>query len=240
MINLAIQRLPIDWKYVAWVDADIQFVRPDWVYETIHLLQHYDFIQMFSQAIDLCPQYEVLNGLRDGIIFSWKNENYGPIVKKLHGQGYGAGNRHPGYAWATRRSALNAVGGLIDWAVVGSADWHMAAALVGQVEASVSPAVATLCPNYLKWCKDWEDRAIKHIRYNVGFMDGLVTHYWHGKKADRRYADRWRILVDNKFDPLLDLKKDWQGLWQLTERNHRLRDDLRSYLASRNEDSIDK
>jgi hypothetical protein len=61
-------------------------------------------------------------------------------------------------------------------------------------------------------------------------------HYYHGAKVNRRYFDRWGILVRNNFDPLLDLKKDWQGLWQLTDRNHKLRDDLRAYFATRDED----
>jgi len=246
MINIAISRLPNDWKYVAWIDADVEFVRQDWVYETIHLLQHYDIIQMFSQAADLDPRFQILNGVREGIIAAWIKEDHGPVVKITHGKdgsysgwGHGAGNRHPGYAWAARRDALNKLGGLIDWGVVGSADWHMASALVGQLDASISQAIKNACPMYFKFCKDWQDRAINHIRYNVGYMDGLIVHYWHGKKADRRYGDRWRILVENQFDPTFDLKKDWHGQWQLTDRNHRLRDDLRAYLSGRNEDSID-
>lgn len=245
MLNLAIQRLPPDWKYVAWIDADVMFARPDWVYETIHLLQHYDFIQMFSQAIDLDPKYQILGGtgaMREGIIASWRNEGCGSIAKNgsFYGYGGGAGNRHPGYAWAARRSAIDHVGGLIDWAILGSADWHMAAALVGQLKASISKAVAEASPNYYEWCKLWEANAIKFIKYNVGFMDGLALHYWHGKKVDRKYHDRWKIIVDNKFNPMLDLKKDWQGLWQLTDNNHKLRDDVRAYFAARNEDSIDR
>jgi hypothetical protein len=31
------------------------------------------------------------------------------------------------------------------------------------------------------------------------------------------------------FDPDLDLKRDWQGLCQLTDRNRALRDGLRAY-----------
>lgn len=251
MLNLAIHRLPPDWKYVAWIDADIEFARPDWVFETIHLLQHYDVIQMFSQAADLDPQYTILDGVRDGIISHWMNTGHGPISVRGkdgeyggYGYGYGghggAGNKHPGYAWAARRSAFDHLGGLIDWAIVGSADWHMAAALVGQVSASIGPSVREACPRYVEQCKNWEYNAVKNLKYNIGFMDGLILHFWHGKKLDRKYFDRWRILVDNKFDPMYDLKRDWQGLWQLTDHNHKLRDDLRAYMSARNEDSIDK
>ncbi len=248
MLNLAIQHLPSDWKYVAWLDADIEFVRPDWVFETIHLLQHYDIIQMFSQATDLDPQYKVLSGVRDGIISSWRHNKCGPLSQPhdeynydgIKGYSNGARSKHPGYAWAARRDAFDKLGGLIDWAVVGSADWHMATALIGQVEESLPHALVEACPDYAKWCVNWQQRAVELIKYNVGYMDGLVFHHWHGKKTDRKYADRWRILVDNKFNPMSDLKKDWQGLWQLSGNNHKLRDDLREYLALRNEDSIDK
>jgi hypothetical protein len=85
----------------------------------------------------------------------------------------------------------------------------------------------------------WENRAEKHIRRNVGYVPGLLLHHWHGKKRDRKYADRWKIIIDNDYDPHYDLKEDWQGLWQLTDRSFKLRDDIRAYFRSRNEDSID-
>jgi len=37
-LNLLIQRLPTDAKYVAWIDADVKFNRPDWAQETLQLL----------------------------------------------------------------------------------------------------------------------------------------------------------------------------------------------------------
>lgn len=229
LLNLLMQRLPPDWQYVAWIDADVAFARFDWVYETIHQLQHYNIIQMFSQASDLDPEYRLLNQ-RDGVIYGWRNDDCGPLKRR-----YG-GNNHPGYAWAARRETIDMLGGLIDWAIVGSADWHMACALVGQIEKSLYPALYDNCPVYVQWCEDWADRARKEVRFNVGYMDGLMLHYWHGKKQNRGYFERWNILTSNHFNPLVDLKRDWQGVWQLTDHNHRLRDDLRRYFTSRNED----
>jgi len=69
------------------------------------------------------------------------------------------------------------------------------------------------------------------------------VHYWHGRKVDRRYWDRWKAIVQNQFNPNLDLKYDWQGCLQLVDRGERrsiaLRDDARRYFRARNEDSID-
>jgi hypothetical protein len=72
-------------------------------------------------------------------------------------------------------------------------------------------------------------------------MPGLVNHYFHGEKKDRNYNNRWRLLVQMNFDPITDLKKDTQGLWQLqddgTERFINLRNGLREYARLRTEDS---
>jgi hypothetical protein len=96
-----------------------------------------------------------------------------------------------------------------------------------------------LTPAFKAHLRNGQDRTERYIRRNVGYVDGLLAHHWHGRKADRRYRDRWKILVDNNYDPDLDLKRDAQGLYQLTDRCIKLRDDLRSYFRSRNEDSID-
>ena len=47
MINLAISHLPADAKYVAWIDADLEFVNKNWVSDTISALQTYPIIQLF-------------------------------------------------------------------------------------------------------------------------------------------------------------------------------------------------
>jgi len=39
--DAAVARLPSDWKYVAWVDADVNFTNPHWVRVTVQQLQHY-------------------------------------------------------------------------------------------------------------------------------------------------------------------------------------------------------
>lgn len=243
LINLAFTRLPADWKYAAWVDADVKFVRPDWVGETLHKLQHYQVVQMFSEAQDLGPNYEPF--MRHlGFMYSYLNgikypANAGYYYPKVTGPA-GLNVYHPGFAMAARREAINKLGGLIDCAVLGAADNHMAKALIGDGHLSYHPDVT---PEYKRQIDEWEQRAELHIRRNVGYVEGLLLHNWHGPKRDRKYWDRWKIIVDNQFDPHLDLKKDSQGLWQLVDRleprSIKLRDQVRQYFAQRNEDSIE-
>ena len=81
LINLGVARLPADWKYVAWVDADVQFARPDIVTETIQQLQHFGVVQMFSQATDLDPQHQPLKQF-DGFVAQYGKPS--TIVERLH------------------------------------------------------------------------------------------------------------------------------------------------------------
>ena len=35
LINIAVKHLPHDWKYMAWIDTDLEFQNKDWARETI-------------------------------------------------------------------------------------------------------------------------------------------------------------------------------------------------------------
>jgi hypothetical protein len=243
MINVGISRVPANAKYIAWIDADVVFARPNWVGETIHQLQHYHVVQMFSDAIDLGPTHEPI-AHHKGFMYCYHNIGAASTPGfNTGGYNTGCGESpskinlwHPGYAWAARREALDAVGGLFDVAALGAGDNHMAKALVGRVQDSVHPNVQQ---NYRDHLERWQDRAERHIKRNVGYVSGLLLHYWHGSKKSRQYWDRWRILVDNGYCPDYDLKRDSQGLWQLTGQKPVMRDQMRAYFRQRSEDSID-
>lgn len=239
MINLAIQRLPEDWEYVAWVDADIMFTNHKWLEETVHQLQHYMVVQMFGDAVDLGPRGEPIQfhrGFMKGYFEEGFNSpNFKAEMAAYYG-GPGGYKAHPGYAWAARREAIEHLGGLVDWAILGSGDHHMAMGLIGEIEKTFPSQMHS---RYAAKMLRWQDRAIKYLHKDVGFVDGTISHYWHGKKKNRKYRERWSILTGNNFDPDLDLKRDSQGLYVWTDNNPRLRDEVRAYFRQRNEDSTD-
>jgi len=242
-INAAIARLPADWRYVAWVDADTHFTRPDWVGETLHKLQHYSVVQMFSEAQDLDHDYRPLQRYRS---FGWCYQHeadvpplrgaarFGSYV--LAGKLSGLGYWHPGFAWAARREAIETLGGLIDWSILGGGDTFMAWALIGRLNDRTMPR--SLGPSGVRWLQRWQERAEHHIRRNIGCVDGLLLHHWHGGRGRRAYKDRGQILTAAHFDPERDLKRDSQGLWQLEHHAWELRDGIRAYFAARNEDQL--
>jgi hypothetical protein len=235
-INLGVARLPADWKYVAWVDADLAFVRDDWADETVHQLQHYAVVQMFSQWISLSAGYESL-GIGSSFMDLWL---HGALTREWS-EAYPYPRRHikelpgaPGGATACRREAWDALGGLIDWTILGSGDSYMANALVGRVEQVLSKRFH---PRYRELILEWQARAHRSVRRNVGVVKGLMLHHWHGSHRRRGYETRNNILIEHQFDPDQDLKRDWQGLYQLTGRSIALRDAIRRYFHERDEDA---
>lgn len=249
LINRGVARLSElhpDWPKVAWVDADVSFIRDDIADETRHVLEHYPIVQMWSQAQDIAPDHTPIN-LQYSFAWCYINgmepskpqkvfRDYPPYyAAKIPGRpGY---YWHPGYAWACTREAWDALGGLIDVSVVGNADNQMAYAIVGHLEYALPPG---LTPGYVSGLTEWQRRAETYLHHDLGLVEGLVSHHWHGKKQDRQYQSRWQVLIEAGFDPALDLKRDRQLVWQLTDRSEILRDGLRRVARARNEDSLDK
>jgi hypothetical protein len=226
LINLALSRLPDDWKYTAWIDADIHFRRPDWAVETVHALQQYDIVQPWSDCYDLGPKNDHMLTHRS-FCRLWHEG------KPIRPAGGGYEFAHPGYAWAATREALQQTGGLIDTAILGAGDHHMALALIGRARESAPKAVT---PAYLRPLLAWEERA-ERFGGNISYVPGTIEHMWHGPKNKRAYVDRWGILTRHAFDPNQDLKRNTWGVWELAGNKPQLAQDIDRYLRSRDEDS---
>ena len=229
LLNIGISRLPKEAKYIAWVDADVTFLNPNWAEDTIAALEKHDFVQMFSEYIDLGPNGEIIGKMTSFLQAYISGEEQ--IVDSRYNNGRKGAT---GLAWAATRDGLDRVGGLIDWCVVGSGDWHMAYCLIGK---GVEIAQDWFSPGYRTLLEKFQAKCDKHVQGNIGIVKGVAAHYWHGPKSKRGYGWRWNILRENQFDPVLDLTKDTQGLYIVNEEKTRLLVGLRDYFVSRDEDS---
>jgi hypothetical protein len=227
MLNVAASAVPASAKGIAWIDGDIDFVRDDWAIETLQQLQHNPVVQVFSHAVDLGPSGEIMQ-THKGFAYLYTEHGQLPHEKR---DGYS--HMHPGYGWAWRPEAWNAVGGMLAGAICGAGDNHMAHGLIGRAEESVPGGMH---PNYRKMVVDWGERAWRAVKGDIGYVPGTVHHFFHGQKRDRRYVDRWKILRDHQYDPQSDIIWDRFGMPQLRADRVPLKRDLEAYFRSRNED----
>jgi hypothetical protein len=226
LLNMGISKLPEDAKYIAWIDADIEFENQEWVDDTITALNQYDFVQMFERANDLGPDGEIIAS-ENSFINRWVNRTY---TEKRRGRS--------GLAWAATKEALNKVDMLIDWGIVGSADWFMAFALTNQSQENNLHTKSG--GHSTESLQKWSDKCALHIKENVGYVKGVINHFWHGKKSNRGYNWRWKILSDNEFNPINDLDYHPNGLIRLKTNKPKLLEDIKYYFRSREEDDIEK
>ena len=233
LVAHVVQQNP-DAKYFAWIDPDVTFANPNWVRETIEHLQHYHVLQLFETCHNLSPDSRVISS-QHGIVAGW--EANGTIAWDWPPKHHYGFYYHPGYAWAATRWALDELGGLFDICVAGSGDTHMAGALCGNWKFGFPAELEGT--SYGRALQAWARRADASIERNVGHLPGSLFHRWHGRAGDRGYDLRWRILIDQDFDPVFDIQNDIDGCLAWTGNNPGLQAEIRGSLARRNEDSTD-
>lgn len=226
MINLGIRKLlPKTWKAVAWIDADIEFENPSWAKDTLRLLNGTkDVVQIFSHAVDMDEKGETMN------IFSGFGNQYVkgmPYVNKQFRYW------HPGYAWACTRKAYDRMGGLYEAAILGSADNVMALSLINKGLKSINE---NSTDDYKQSVLNFQNR-VRHLR--LGYVPGVIRHYFHGSKKNRKYNDRWQILLKHEYSPSKHITTDKTGILVPTEScPQEMLDEIMDYFRERNEDEF--
>ncbi|CAF3153676.1 unnamed protein product, partial [Rotaria sp. Silwood2] len=183
LINIAAQRLPKHVRYIAWIDADVKFECSDWPHLTIRALQQYPIVQLFKVGFFNGPDGEK-DVLRTDYSFGYSICHHKPIARH-HPDWYA----HPGYAWAMHRNAFDAIGGLLDFCIVGPGDLHFAYALLGRIHETYP---CSLGKDYQQSAEEWGNRlaTIAGHGANVGYVNTDLFHRWHGSRESRGYNSR--------------------------------------------------
>ena len=199
MINLGIKKLlPVNWKAVAWIDGDVEFENTNWVNDTLKILNgSQDIVQLFSHCIDMNNDELAMNIVNSGGYMNSKKMSY---------QGKGINYWHPGYAWAITRKAYEKIGGLYEYGILGSGDYLMMMSLINNVQKTIHKGYNI---DYTNSILDFQKKA-KNLRF--GYVPGVIRHYFHGTKANRKYNDRYKLLIKYNYSPYIDVKYDEQGI----------------------------
>jgi hypothetical protein len=238
LINLGVLKLlPYNWKYMAWIDADITFQNPLWIEETLDTLKdEYDIVQPFQIAVDL--------GKRGNPISTWESFGSFNVENSTVPPGHTdydpdpepcpdplPSKVTPGFAWACTRRAWETMDGLLDKCIVGSGDYHMAMALINRVQDTFH------CRDleaYNQELLEWQKR-VQGLR--LGFVPGTIQHHWHGDRKNRKYQQRRKIIERHKFDPQKHIRYDEFGLLKLVDEVGSMWNDFVNYFLGRKEDN---
>jgi hypothetical protein len=234
LINIGIQHFPHDWRFGGYYDADFLNTRPDWVYQTLHELQLYRWVQPFSTYSNLsrhhhptCPMYSFVKAYKEKLSDQVSDEELTYYAKA----GFGA----PGGAWCFRREAYDDVGTLLDICILGSADLHMAMGLAN-IKAYEHGDLETNCPEFINAIKLWQQRAYDTNKGSVGYIENHMIHFYHGAHRRRGYNSRTYLYKKYGYNPYLDIKKDSQGVITWGGSKPQFEEAVRQYFKSRNED----
>ena len=213
LINLAISRLPIHCRYVAWLDHDLIFTNPSWLSDGVEMLQDgYDAVQLFDHVTHLD---------RDG---TYIRTRLG-AARHLDSE-----NTSPGGAWIAKRSFYQSVGGLYGRSVTGGGDAVWFSGLTGRrrgFEQNQSDAMLVAVNDYYA----------RFSNAKVGYLPGKVTHLWHGDIENRQYASRDVSMQSLKLDPYVHVEIVTDGLLAWTpEAPEEMRASIRDYFTGRKED----
>jgi hypothetical protein len=226
MINVTVNKLlPEDWKAMAWIDADILFESGSWALDALKLLNgQYDILQLFSHCVDMDKKEDTMHIFQS---FGYKYSTGRKYVK------CGLDFWHPGYAWACTKKAFLKMGGLYDCGILGAGDHNMSFSIINNPKASITQDVS---PDYIDSVLQYATR-VNTLR--LGYVPGVIRHYFHGSKKNRKYMERRQILVKHQYSPYKHMIRDSNGILQPSEKcPPELLSDILNYFKERNEDEF--
>jgi hypothetical protein len=156
---------------------------------------------------------------------------YQYIKQKKYCNATGLNYWHPGYAWACTRKLYEKIGGLFQLGILGSGDTNMALSIVSNGCNSINKFTSD---NYKKSIIDFQNK-IKNAR--IGYVPGVIRHHFHGSMKNRKYSERWKILVNHQYDPYNHINYNKDGIIiPSASFPEQLKKEIFIYFQERNED----
>mgnify|MGYP001348081324 CR=1 FL=1 len=229
LLNIGISRLiDSNYKYIAWLDADVIFQDSFWVKDAINNLQNNNLCQLFSRANNMH-----VNGSQTthtGCVRYWQETGNVLPVGAVY---------HTGYAWASRADCLSSCG-LYDKAIIGGGD---SLVWLGSLNNNLSLfQIMTQHPlgklqlnaflmDYFNWSEKWSNI----IQSKVSCIYSQIKSLAHGKNVNKKYISRYNILDKYNFNPQVDCFYEKNVL---NTKNQGLSLEVDKYFKSINEDKI--
>lgn len=238
MLNYALEFIPPECKYIAWIDGDIIFANDYWSNLAIQKFEEgNDILQLFESVHHLPPRHDKYNGeilsTEKGLV--WQAKSYPDFInmrKKFH-----LLYATTGFAWAARRSIFEEAGGFYDKHVLGANDNIIIDCCLNTFElhhyfkAGQGTAL-------LEDMMNWAHNKFKINKHQANYLPTDIYHLFHGAKKNRGYLTREDILKKHNYDPKIDIALI-ENAYEWSSNKPDLHKDVENYFTSRKEDSED-
>ena len=208
-------KIPRRYTKLAFLDCDVLFPDTEWYFKVSKLLDTHDVVQPFEDAVWMDLTYTKKMLRRKSVLF---------LQTPLWDFQY-----HPGFAWCMRRDWFKRVG-FFEYAVSGSGDTLSVSAWMNKTfPRNFQSLPKALVGEYARYRK----LPVPRITYLKGVV---IYHLYHGARANRKYAERHKMLeVPEDITRLV--KKNKQGVfeWNNPDRWNPL---FLDYFVSRNDDDL--
>ena len=127
------------------------------------------------------------------------------------------------------RKAYETVG-IVDKSILGSGDNIMALSFIGKCQNIINPKFSD---GYNKYMLDYQIKA-KNLR--LGYTPGVIRHYYHGTKQNRKYNERWLLLIKYQYNPYNDIIYNNGIICPTNSFCTEFKKDIMNYFIERKED----
>ena len=220
LCHLLETHIPKQYTKLLFMDSDILFENNNWYNELSDKLNSFDVVQPFSKALWLDITYKKITKERFSLVFYKK---FGKLD-----MGGGMGGYHPGFAWGFCRKWFCKYG-FFQYDILGGGDNFSSTTWTNYTHFT-NPHL-----KYLEATLD-EYKASFNKLPNICTIDSNIYHLWHGKKRNRQYNIRWKILK-NVNDIRDIITTDSRGLFVLKD-DPVLKRKIRNFFHNRDDDSI--
>jgi len=236
LINVGVKHLPSDCKYFGWVDCDLIWQDDNWVGQAINKFESgADILQLYKKIYYLPPKTYKLDGSKilavQGVIWQAKIHHNWLQRRKRKDLPFSA----PGFAFAMTKSFFNKLNKIYDSNIVGSGDTFFVDCLLDSESIhaywnSITDAMRSDMSEYKK--------KLKQLNPKVDYIPQDIMHLFHGSLSNRGYRSRHNIVVENDFDPKLDIKLNEDGVYEWSSNKPQMHDSIKQYFFDRKEDEV--